>query len=123
MKFILAPHQWEETIADIEAGGHEYVTDLNDAEVLFFNGSAPEFPELPDNIKVVQAAMAGIDAWCGREWSRTRRGGRMPAASMPKRLQNPQWHFCWHSCTAITSQPVARLVCPRRGTGDQELAS
>ena len=62
MKFILAPHQWEETIADIEAGGHEYVTDLNDAEVLFFNGSAPEFPELPDNIKVVQAAMAGIDA-------------------------------------------------------------
>lgn len=62
MKFILTPHQWEETIADIEAGGHEYVTDLNDADVLFFNGSAPEFPELPDNIKIVQAAMAGIDA-------------------------------------------------------------
>lgn len=62
MKFTLAPHQWEETIADIKAGGHEHVTDLNDAEVLFFNGSAPEFPELPENIKVVQASMAGIDA-------------------------------------------------------------
>lgn len=62
MKFAMVPHQWEETIADIQAGGHELVTDLQDADVLFFNGSAPEFPELPENIKIVQASMAGIDA-------------------------------------------------------------
>ncbi len=62
MKFTFAPHLWEDTIADIEAGGHEYVTDLKDADLLFYNGSAPEFPELPDNIRIVQTSMAGIDA-------------------------------------------------------------
>lgn len=62
MKFVMIPHVWEDTAAAIEAGGHQQVTDLNDAELVFFNGSAPEFPELPDNIKVVQASMAGIDA-------------------------------------------------------------
>lgn len=62
MKFIFAPHQWEDTIADIQAGGHEHVSDLNEADLLFYNGSAPEFPDLPDNIKIVQTSMAGIDA-------------------------------------------------------------
>lgn len=62
MKFTFAPHLWEDTIADIEAGGHEYVTDLKDADLLFYNGSALEFPELPDNIRIVQTSMAGIDA-------------------------------------------------------------
>ena len=62
MKFTFAPHVWEETVAEIEAAGHEYVDDLQEAELLFYNGSAPEFPDLPDNIKIVQASMAGIDA-------------------------------------------------------------
>ncbi|WP_080793761.1 D-isomer specific 2-hydroxyacid dehydrogenase family protein [Corynebacterium pacaense] len=62
MKFIMYPHKWTETIAAIEAAGHENVDRLDSAELLFFNGSAPEFPDLPESVKIVQTAMAGIDA-------------------------------------------------------------
>lgn len=62
MKFVMFPHIWESTVAVIEGGGHERVEDIADADFLYFNGSAPEFPELPENIRFVQAAMAGIDA-------------------------------------------------------------
>lgn len=62
MKFVMYPHLWESTTAVIEGGGHERVEDIKDADFIFFNGSAPEFPDLPENIKFVQASMAGIDA-------------------------------------------------------------
>ncbi|ALC06520.1 hypothetical protein CDES_10725 [Corynebacterium deserti GIMN1.010] len=62
MKFVMYPHLWDSTTSVIENGGHERVEDIKDADFLFFNGSAPEFPELPENIKFVQASMAGIDA-------------------------------------------------------------
>ncbi|ANE04585.1 D-isomer specific 2-hydroxyacid dehydrogenase family protein [Corynebacterium crudilactis] len=62
MKFVMYPHLWESTTSVIEGGGHERVEDIKDADFIFFNGSAPEFPDLPDNIKFVQASMAGIDA-------------------------------------------------------------
>lgn len=62
MKFTMVPNLWDTTIATIEAGGHEHVADIADADVLFFNGSAEQFPELPDSIQFVQASMAGIDA-------------------------------------------------------------
>lgn len=61
MKFIMYPHKWTETLDAIEAGGHEHVDHLDSAELLFFNGLPAEFPDLPENVKIVQTAMAGID--------------------------------------------------------------
>src|SRR5699024_3180723 len=62
MKITFAPHVREETVAEIEAAGHEYADDLQEAELLFYNGSAPQVPDLPDNTKIAPPSMAGSDA-------------------------------------------------------------
>ncbi|QGU05268.1 D-isomer specific 2-hydroxyacid dehydrogenase family protein [Corynebacterium comes] len=63
MKFAFQPQQWPDAIAEIEAAGHEYVENVNDADFLVFNGGPDKFPDpLPSNIRYVQAAFAGVDA-------------------------------------------------------------
>jgi phosphoglycerate dehydrogenase-like enzyme len=66
VKFAFQPRQWPDAIAEIEAAGHEYVGDVNDADFLVFNGGPEKFPDpLPANIRYVQAAFAGVDALHG----------------------------------------------------------
>lgn len=63
MKFAFLPEEWPESIAEIEEAGHEYVTDLTQADFLVFAGGPQDFPDpLPDNIRYVQATFAGVDA-------------------------------------------------------------
>lgn len=63
MRFAFLPAEWPEAIAEIEAAGHEHVTDLGQADFLVFNGGPADFPDpLPTNIRYVQATYAGVDA-------------------------------------------------------------
>ncbi|GAB3704979.1 D-isomer specific 2-hydroxyacid dehydrogenase family protein [Corynebacterium nasicanis] len=63
MKFAFQPQEWPDAIAEIEAAGHTFVPDLEDADFLVFNGGPDKFPDpLPANIRYVQATFAGIDA-------------------------------------------------------------
>ncbi len=63
MKFAFLPDPWPATITEVEAAGHEHVTDLEQAEFLVFNGGPADFPaDLPGNVRYVQATYAGVDA-------------------------------------------------------------
>lgn len=63
MKFAFQPQQWSDSIAEIEAAGHEYVEDIHDADFLVFNGGPDKFPDpLPENIRYIQSTFAGVDA-------------------------------------------------------------
>ncbi len=62
MKFTVLPDPWPETIEDCVTAGHEYVTQLERADFLIFNGGADDFPDpMPRNIGFIQAAFAGVD--------------------------------------------------------------
>lgn len=62
MKFAFLPEPWDETVADLEAAGHELVSLDGNPDMLVFRGTAADFPEtLPDSVKVVQFAFAGVD--------------------------------------------------------------
>lgn len=63
MRFTVKPHAWPETIAELEEAGHEFTEDISSAELLVFNGGAEDFPQpAPENIKVVQTSMAGVES-------------------------------------------------------------
>lgn len=62
MKFAMLPNQWEEAAAELTQAGHEQV-ELQEADFLVFNGTPKQFPELPANLKYVQLALAGVDAF------------------------------------------------------------
>ncbi|WP_448854486.1 D-isomer specific 2-hydroxyacid dehydrogenase family protein [Corynebacterium frankenforstense] len=62
MRYVMLPEPWEETEADLAAAGHERVEDLDQADFLLYTGYWDAFPELPDNIRFVQTAFAGLDA-------------------------------------------------------------
>lgn len=63
MKFAMLPRVWETTVKTLEAAGHTFVENLEDADFLFFNGMGKHFPEeLPKNIKFVQNAFSGMDS-------------------------------------------------------------
>ncbi|WIM67158.1 D-isomer specific 2-hydroxyacid dehydrogenase family protein [Corynebacterium breve] len=63
MKFTMLPTVWDDTVADIESAGHTHVALDESPDLIVFNGGADDFPDaLPDSVKVVQCAFAGIDA-------------------------------------------------------------
>ncbi|QGU08035.1 D-specific alpha-keto acid dehydrogenase [Corynebacterium occultum] len=62
MKFTMLPEPWDHTVTEVEAEGHQFVRDLDQAEFLIFTGGPDDYPELPENIRWVQFTFAGIDA-------------------------------------------------------------
>ncbi|MCP1386889.1 D-isomer specific 2-hydroxyacid dehydrogenase family protein [Corynebacterium sp. TA-R-1] len=63
MKFAFLPEPWDESVADLEAAGHELVSLDDNPDMLVFRGTPDQFPEeLPKSVKVVQNAFAGMDA-------------------------------------------------------------
>lgn len=60
MKFAMLPHRWSKPLEALEAAGHEE-SPLDEAEFLVFNGTS-DFPELPESVRYVQVAFAGMDA-------------------------------------------------------------
>lgn len=61
MRYVMLPHVWEETVAELESHGHERVEDLTQADFVLYTTYSGSFPELPENIKFVQTAFAGLD--------------------------------------------------------------
>lgn len=62
MKIHFHPEYWEETAQVLRDAGHEMVEDIGVADVLLFNSFPKDFPQsLPDNIKLIQYAFAGVD--------------------------------------------------------------
>ncbi|MHA2789556.1 D-isomer specific 2-hydroxyacid dehydrogenase family protein [Corynebacterium sp. S7] len=59
MKFTFLGSPWEEVDAEVEAAGHVYVPELEDADFLIYRGEGIQ--ELPANIKWVQFVYSGID--------------------------------------------------------------
>lgn len=63
MKFAILPRPWTQTVAELEAEGHEHVTLEGNPDVLIYHGGAEDFPEeVPESVQFVQFAWAGIDA-------------------------------------------------------------
>ncbi|MBV7281815.1 D-isomer specific 2-hydroxyacid dehydrogenase family protein [Corynebacterium sp. TAE3-ERU30] len=63
MKYAMGPTHWDTVEEQLAAVGGELTEDLSEAELLVYNGSAEDFPELPDSVKWVQFGLAGIDAY------------------------------------------------------------
>lgn len=63
MKYAMLPEYWDGVDKALSAEGCELTQDLGEAEFLVYNGSAANFPELPENIRWVQLTIAGIDAF------------------------------------------------------------
>lgn len=63
MKYAIMPHTWDTVIDLLDAEGLERTEDLDHAELLVYNGSAEEFPQLPSTVKWVQLGLAGIEAF------------------------------------------------------------
>ena len=63
MKYVLQPNEWETVVEALNEQGHTRTDDLGAADFLVFNGTAADFPTLPENIKFVQLCLAGIDAF------------------------------------------------------------
>lgn len=62
MKIHFHPEYWEETAHILRDAGHEMVKDIAQADVLLFNSFPKDFPQpLPNNIKFIQYAFAGVD--------------------------------------------------------------
>ena len=62
MKIHFHPEYWEETAHILRDAGHEMVKDIAHADVLLFNSFPKDFPQpLPNNIKFIQYAFAGVD--------------------------------------------------------------
>ena len=63
MKFSILPKPWTQTVAELEAEGHEHVTLEGNPDVLIYHGGAADFPEeIPESVQFAQFAWAGIDA-------------------------------------------------------------
>lgn len=63
MKFAYPPKPKDQPIADLKAAGHELVSLDESPDLLLFSGGPDDFPdELPESVKVVQIAYAGIEA-------------------------------------------------------------
>lgn len=60
MKFTMYPGVWDQVVAEVEAAGHEFTTDLNEAEFLIYAGGRLPHP-LPANIGFVQFVFSGVD--------------------------------------------------------------
>lgn len=54
------PGVWDDVVAEVAAAGHEYTTDLNEAEFLIYAGGRLPDP-LPANIGFVQFVFSGVD--------------------------------------------------------------
>lgn len=62
MKIHFHPEYWDVTAKELEAKGHQVTQDITEADVLLFNSFPKDFPDpLPDNIRLVQYAFAGVD--------------------------------------------------------------
>lgn len=62
MKFTMLPTVWDETVAGLEAAGHEFVEDLAQARGLVFNAGPEKLPDpVPENIEVIQLPFAGVE--------------------------------------------------------------
>ncbi len=61
MKFAMGPGVWQETVEEVTAAGHEYVTELSQADFLVYTGG-PLPRHLPENVKWIQFVFAGVDA-------------------------------------------------------------
>ena len=62
MKFAFLPKPWDEVVHALEAEGHEFVELSDNPDMLIYRGGPDEFPEtLPESVKVVQIAYAGVD--------------------------------------------------------------
>lgn len=60
MKFAMGPGVWRETVEEVVAAGHEYVTDLTEADFLVYTGGPLPRP-LPENIRWIQFVFSGVD--------------------------------------------------------------
>lgn len=54
------PGVWDQVVTEVEAAGHEFTTDLNEAEFLVYTGGRLPDP-LPANIGFVQFVFSGVD--------------------------------------------------------------
>ncbi|APT92075.1 hypothetical protein CPHO_03285 [Corynebacterium phocae] len=62
MKFYMGPAKWPETIADIEAAGHELVDSLDKAQAYVCTTPNPKkVPQLPPSVEFVQYCYTGVD--------------------------------------------------------------
>lgn len=62
MRIHFHPEYWEETAQHLVAAGHETTNDIAEADVLLFNSFPKDFPDpLPENIRLIQYAFAGVD--------------------------------------------------------------
>ncbi len=60
MKFAMGPGVWQETVDEVAAAGHEYVTDLEQADFLIYTGGQLPTP-LPENIRWIQFVFTGVE--------------------------------------------------------------
>ncbi|MGV0326797.1 D-isomer specific 2-hydroxyacid dehydrogenase family protein [Corynebacterium confusum] len=62
MKYFMGPYVWEETVADIDAAGHERVDRLEDAEAYINTSPNPaKIPDMPGNIGFIQHCFTGVE--------------------------------------------------------------
>ncbi|WIM67159.1 D-isomer specific 2-hydroxyacid dehydrogenase family protein [Corynebacterium breve] len=59
MKFTFLGSPWPEVVAEVEAAGHTYVSELDHAECLIYRGEP--LPQLPPSIQWIQFVYSGID--------------------------------------------------------------
>lgn len=63
MKFAMLPKPWNTTVSDLAAAGHDHVDLAEGPDVLIYHGGPDGFPgQVPESVKFVQFAWAGLDA-------------------------------------------------------------
>lgn len=63
MKYTIMPTTWDYVVDALKEEGLEKVELSDSPELVIYNGSAADFPQLPSSVKWVQLTLAGIDAF------------------------------------------------------------
>ncbi|WIM70326.1 D-isomer specific 2-hydroxyacid dehydrogenase family protein [Corynebacterium suedekumii] len=98
MKFTMYPGVWDNVVAEVEEAGHEFVSDLHQAEFLIYAGGRLPDP-LPENIGFVQFVFSGIDRLVdagviqpGTRWANAAGAYGRPVAEIAMTLLLAQLH-------------------------------
>lgn len=85
------PGVWDQVVTEVEAAGHEFTTDLNEAEFLVYAGGRLPDP-LPANIGFVQFVFSGVD--------------RLIDAG----VMRPGGQVRWANAAGVYGKPVAEIA-------------